>query len=328
MSDKDRASSHGLGDELRAMLADQGKQVDGVAGPSRMREGLESSFASSSSRPSAFRASDRAPDSMRAKATDEDFGAFQRGSHMDTDMMERAWQQSVPIAPAMATAPWGPDTQKDAADFLAALESEERAGTAAEAERTAAPPVVALEDAWRPPSPSQGLAMSREQYAMHERLARQQAGLDEEQPFRLAERLEPPADDATLEEGVYASDPSSALETVWHAQDKRAARVQHVQQTQAGSIPTSSFTKVRGQAIVDRLRGWLVRQGYTDEVYGLPPLTAQTFGEATMDAPDAQTEERRATAIRRLDALYRHLSVSAPSGGATDMEAWLHAHPK
>jgi len=323
MSDKDRTSSHGLGDELRAMLSDQGKQIDGVAGPSRMREGMESSFAASS-RPRAFRAAD----STSAQATDADFGAFQHGSHMDLDIMERAWQQSVPVAPAVAAAPAVLDTQKDAAHFLAALDNEEHAAAASEAPSGAAPPVVAIEDEWRPPSPSQGLAMSREQYAMHERLARQQAGLDAEQPYRLAERLEPPVDDAMLEEGVYARDPSAALETVWDAQDKRAARVQHVQTTHAGSIPTSQYTKVRGQEIVDRLRGWLVRQGYMDEVYGLPPVTAQTFGEAVMEASDAQAEERRATAIRRLDALYRHLSVSAPSGGASDMEAWLQAHPK
>ncbi|WFD20952.1 hypothetical protein MCAP1_003207 [Malassezia caprae] len=323
MSDKDRSSSHGLGDELRAMLSDQGKQIDGVAGPSRMREGMESSFAASSSRPRAFRAAD----STSAQATDADFGAFQRGSHMDSDMMERAWNQSVLTAPVAAAAPTVPDTQKDAEQFLAALASEENAASASEAPLGSAP-IVTIENEWRPPSPSQGLAMSHEQYAMHERLARQQAGLDPEQPYRLAERVEPPADDATLEEGVYARDPTAALETVWDAQDKRSARVQHVQATHAGSIPTSRYTKVRGQEIVDRLRGWLVRQGYTDEVYGLPPMTAQTFGEAVMEAPDAQTEERRATAIRRLDALYRHLSVSRPSGGASDMEAWLQAHPK
>ena len=323
MSDKDRASGHGLGDELRAMLSDQGKQVGGSAGPSRIREGLESSFNASSSRPSAFRAARET-----SGQADADFQAFERWSYVDQNLMERAWQQSVPMAPVVAAAPTVPDTQKDAAHFLAALESEEHAASASEALPRTAPPVVAIEDEWRPPSPSHGLAMSREQYAMHERLAQQQAGLDAEQPYRLAERLEPPADDAALEEGVYARDPSAALETVWGAQEKRAARVQHVQATRAGSVPTSQYTRVRGQEIVDRLRGWLVRQGYTDEVYGLPPMTAQTFGEVVMEAPDAQTEERRATAIRRLDALYRHLSVSAPSGGASDMEAWLQAHIK
>lgn len=320
---KERASGHGLADELRTMLSDQGKQQGGAAGPSRMREGLETSWGSSSSRPSAFRTTG----ATDAEA-DADYQAFERGARMDTDMMERAWQQSVPMAPAMAGARTAPDTQRDAAHFLAALEQEVPMANEAATPAPATPPVVTLEDEWRPPSPSQGFVMTREQYALHEQLARDQAGIGDGQPYRLAERLEPPADDATLEEGVYARDPTAALETVWHAQDRRAARVQEVQAARVGSIRTSPYTQVRGQEIIDRLRGWLVRQGYTDEVYGLPPLTAQTFGEAVMEANDAAAEERRAVAIRRLDALYRHLSTSAPEGGASAMEAWLQANPK
>ena len=63
----------------------------------------------------------------------------------------------------------------------------------------------------------------------------------------------------------------------------------------------------------------------TQDVYGLPPLVTRTFGEATSDAKNEQDEERRAKAIRRLDALYRHLSAPArPAGSAGDvMESWL-----
>jgi len=56
----------------------------------------------------------------------------------------------------------------------------------------------------------------------------------------------------------------------------------------------------------------------------LPPHVAQTFGEATAPPGDAQTEARRETAIRRLDALYKHLTApGAAQGGADAMESFL-----
>lgn len=295
-----------MGDDSRGWLAMQGKGQQGPVGPSR--EAMESAtkrMGSSSSQ--AFRS--HAPQNGNTE-----FEAFQH-ANADPVLLERAWQQNMPTTRDVGT--------RDSTSFfeaLAAAEKEEPASAP-----PSIPPIAVLDDEWRPPSPSQGTRMTREQYQMHVELARAQAGLSDEQPFRRAEFVQPPPDDAALEEGVYARTPEAALESVWDAQGARATRVAHFRETTAGSVPTSTYTKVRGQAIVDRLRGWLVRAGYTDDVYGLPPLTAQMFGEATMDGEDAETEARRATAIRRLDALFRHLSTSDKKD-ASQMEAWLQAH--
>ncbi|WFD03991.1 hypothetical protein MOBT1_002688 [Malassezia obtusa] len=248
--------------------------------------------------------------------------------------MEQAWQSSVnnraepPAVHAPYTAPAKPavDIQGDAQNFLAALDAAELEPDEldAPASRPVAP--VRLTQAWRPPSPSHGYAMTEEQYAMHERLAMLQTGVSNEQPYRQAEAIEPPADDAALGEGVYAPTPDKALASVWDAQSTRAAHVQQFREDEKTKpVSGPSYTKIRGQEIVDKLRGWLVREGYTEDVYGLPPLVTRTFGEATSDAKNEQDEERRAKAIRRLDALYRHLSAPArPAGSAGDvMESWL-----
>lgn len=293
-----------MGDDSRAWLAMQGKAPQGPAGPSR--EAMES--ATMRLGPSHARRS-HAPQSG-----DLAYEAFQQ-ANADPAQLERAWQHHQQTTRDV-------DTRASASflEALAAAEKEEHATA-----QPAMPLMAALDDEWRPPSPSQGARMTHEQYRMHVELARAQAGLCDDQPFRRAELVEPPPDDAALEEGVYARTPEAALESVWDAQRARATRVAHFRETTAGSVPTSTYTQVRGQAIVDRLRGWLVRAGYTDDVYGLPPLTAQMFGEATMAGDDAETEARRATAIRRLDALCRHLSTS-DTKDASQMEAWLEAH--
>lgn len=293
-----------MGDDSRGWLDMQGKAPQGPAGPSR--EAMES--VTMRLGPS------RAHRSHAPRSGDLAYEAFQQ-ANADPALLERAWQHSRQTTRDV-------DTRESASFFeaLAAAEKEEQATA-----QPAMPGMVALDDEWRPPSPSHGARMTREQYLMHVELARAQAGLCEDQPFRRAELVEPPPDDAALEEGVYARTPEAALESVWDAQRARATRVARFRETTAGSVPTSTYTQVRGQAIVDRLRGWLVRAGYTDEVYGLPPLTAQMFGEATMAGDDAETEARRATAIRRLDALFRHLSTSDRKD-ASQMEAWLEAH--
>lgn len=330
-----------MGDDSRLWLAAHGKS-EKISGPSG--EALESSHAQGGASSTNWRVPDFR--SQTARESNTEFDAFQHErsalhgpnailsniSIEQTDsnpaLMERAWQQNPHYMSVKV--------QQDGHRFIDAIESELHAPEAGAPshEFDSMRPLVHLEETWRPPSPSQGLSMSREQYAMHENLAKLQTGTGNDiQPFRQAESIQPPEDDAALEEGVYARTPEAALESVWNPQKARMSRVAHFREATAGSIPSSSYTKVRGQAIVDRLRGWLVREGYADEVYGLPPLTAKMFGEATMDAPDAKTEERRATAIRRLDALYRHLSISQTEKGdrrinrercgASEMEAWL-----
>lgn len=319
----DKPSSRGLGDELRAMLADQGKASS--SGPSASHAhamALESRHISESG-PSSSGFRHKTAGGAEGDAAFEEFASST--SRADTSMMEKAWQKSVEPLSAPTHAPpaahVADDPARDSALFFAALGAEEKEEAAAPAP---APPIVPLTEAWRPPSPSQGTQMTREQYEMHVRLAEAQAGLAPEQPYRQAEAVEPPPDDPRLEEGVYAPSAELALQSVWDAQEARASRVKTFRETTHGTLPTSAYTQHRGQAVVDRLRGWLVRDGYTDEVYGLPPLTQRTFGEATMEAQDQQSEERRATAIRRLDALFKHLSTAQPEGGTPDdMEAWL-----
>lgn len=159
---------------------------------------------------------------------------------------------------------------------------------------------------------------------MHVRLAEAQAASADEQPYRAAERTAPPEDDEALREGVYAATPEAALESVWNTQGTREARARAFREQGATEDPRVQ----RGREAVQRLRdGWLVREGYTDEVYGLPPTLARTFGEATQEPGDAQQEEQRAKAIRRLDALYRHLQgpgATQPGASSADaMEAYL-----
>ncbi|KAL4400355.1 hypothetical protein ACI68E_003272 [Malassezia pachydermatis] len=323
----------GWGDDVRAMLEGQGKQA-GQASTSH--SAMESTFAGpsrTSSSAAAFRSH-----AATSSQGDVEFAQFHQGTHpsnANPAFMEQAWQQSVPSASTAPSASATQDyaaAQRDGDAFMAALMAEEATGRPNDDVVTVTPasvaPVVGLVEEWRPPSPSQGDQMTREQYLLHVHLAEVQTGVSHEQPYRQAEGVEPPPDDARLAEGVYAPTAEQALETVLDTQGTREARVQEFRTTTEGSVPTSAYTQIRGQAIVDRLRGWLVREGFTDEVYGLPPLVAKTFGEATASSEDQQTEERRATAIRRLDALYKHLSLS-PAGsrsGAAEMEAWLQSN--
>lgn len=318
-----------MGDDGRLWLANQGKGPVS-SGPSR--EAMESANQrASSSATRMFR-------SHGAHGGDAEFAAFQHTS-ANPSLMEQAWQSagqpapSAPQAPKLSVTPPPHSTSRDGANFFEALEAESGGvpGPEPESEPASlpAPATIQLDEEWRPPSPSQGARMSKEEYDMHVKLVRAQMDLDNEQPYRKADLSLPPPDDATLEEGVYAKTPEAALESVWDTQNARASRVTRFRETTAGALPTSAYTQVRGQAVVDSLRGWLVRGGYEDEVYGLPPLTAQTFGEATMDAPDEETQTRRATAIRRLDALYKHLSTGPPEKrGAAQMEEWLQQYGK
>lgn len=344
------SGSGGLGEELRSVLANQGKGTSS-AGGAQMHEAMQD--LSLHEAPSAQRASFRQVSgrTRTPTAVDDEYAAFQRGQasaqpqraeHFDTpranaDMMEQAWQSSVggARAPVVTRAPAPPEAQThvnaqdDASNILAALDAAERETKPEEPTPVSAMPGVRLTREWRPPSPSHGTELTEEQQAMHERLARLQTGVDTDQPYRQAEAYVPPADDAALGEGVYAPTPEQALASVWDAQETRAAHVaQFREYEKTKPVSGPSYTRVRGQEVVDHLRGWLVRAGYTDDVYGLPPLVAKTFGEATTEATTELDEERRAKAIRRLDALYRHLSAPGHrvENARNEMESWLQKH--
>lgn len=269
---------------------------------------------------------------------DGEFAAFAQSAPLGTDRQrfEHAWEAAAhtPVYDGL-TAHDGlsaaemsrprHDLAADRRSFLAALAAEPEEP---EPDVTPlVPPHTALTTEWIPPLPDGPSTISEEQHAMHIELARRQA--DETNPFRAGERALPEADDPALREGVYAPTPEAALATVWDAQGARAERVRAYRQTES---------EHDAQEVIARLRGWTVRDGYVTEVYGLPPTLARTFGEAEQPrSDDPSTDERRARAIRRLEALYRHLSgpegaASLAAGraqgtGAADvMEDWLKTH--
>ena len=335
----------GLGAEMQSLMAGQGKgsSAGGQAQAASLSAMADASIAQPAQTPSAgarFRSTGDDAGARAERGTVE-FNAFERGQEAswaeqyklsseppkepvsslpqvtgaDNDMLNSVWRQTVP-----PPRPVAPD------NFLDALAAEEQAEEASPASvpQPTVPTTVPLTDEWQPPTPWAPTTMSREEHEMHVRLAEAQAASADEQPYRAAERTAPPEDDEALREGVYAATPEAALESVWNTQGMREARARAFREQGATEDPRVQ----RGREAVQRLRdGWLVREGYTDEVYGLPPTLARTFGEATQEPGDAQQEEQRAKAIRRLDALYRHLQgpgATQPGASSADaMEAYL-----
>lgn len=271
-------------------------------------------------------------------AGDDEFAAFAQSAPFGTDRQkfEHAWEAAAhtPVYDGL-TAHDGlsaaemsrprHDFAADQRSFFAALAAEPED---AEPDATPlVPPHTALTTEWIPPLPDGPSTISEEQHAMHIELARRQA--DEANPFRAGERVLPEADDPALREGVYAPTPEAALATVWDAQGARAERVRAFRQTES---------EHDAQEVIARLRGWIVRDGYVTEVYGLPPTLVRMFGEAEQPrSDDPSTDERRERAIRRLEALCRHLSGpegeaslaagrAQGAGPADVMEDWLKTH--
>lgn len=279
------APGGGIGEELKNMLASQGKGTSNTTASTAAATEAMHDLRLDDTPPSAGARFRQANGRARTPTNiDAEYAAFQAQpqytdkvqlSGANTEFMEQAWRSSIgPAQPAPAPATTeaqaprpvhANDLQGDAQKFLAELDA---IGEEVDAVHTPAPPampVAHLTESWRPPSPSQGRSMSREQYEMHERLAKRQTGVLPDQPYRQAEAVAPPPDDAALNEGVYAPNPEQALASVWDAQQARAA---HVQQYRANEktkpVSGASYTKIRGQEVVDKLRGWLVREGYTE----------------------------------------------------------------
>ncbi|WFD44198.1 hypothetical protein MPSI1_002864 [Malassezia psittaci] len=357
----------GLGEELRSMMQGQQKASSSVQPGTHLQEAMQdlSMHDASASKIEPFR--QRALRSRTPTSLDNEYARFQRVPDVvskpaftdqietpsaNTEFMEKAWNSSVlgqpephsqPSASEKSTNLPANDLKSDSQNFFAALdkaETEQDTETKlhARANLTSEFPLpngISLTQEWRPPSPSDGPLITQEQHVMHERLAKRQAGLDEGHSFRQAESYVPPADDAALNEGVYAATPQEALQSIWDAQTTREAHVRRFRAEEATKpVSGPNYTQVRGQEIVDKLRGWIVRQGYIEDVYGLPPLVAQTFGEAMDEAKTEEQEERRAKAIRRLDALYKHLSAPSYDSSSDSntipatqqMEDWLQTH--
>ncbi|PKI85544.1 hypothetical protein MVES_000100 [Malassezia vespertilionis] len=312
---KQQLGISGIGDQLRSMLASQGKASGSNAGDNSMiGEAMRDMRVNNTSTamPGATLFRESTQRSRTPTSLDTEFDAFRQGTTgkvmlgetetsgtANSSFVERAWSETMlPQRYASAPVPVQTDTDKDAAAFFTAFENEGiDLEKPTELEPIAHHPMyVQLVEDWRPPSPSGQPQMMHEQYAMHERLARLQAGIGEEQPYRIAEKVQPPEDDAELHEGVYAPTTEQALASVWDTQATREQRVEKYRENK-NTRPVSDlnrYTQVQGQAIVDKLRGWLVREGYTSEVYGLPPLATRIFGEAVLETRTEKDEELRA----------------------------------
>ncbi|WFD00301.1 hypothetical protein MYAM1_003049 [Malassezia yamatoensis] len=366
-SNSRRGVALGLGEELRSMVQGQQKAPGSAQTGSHLQEAMQdmSMQDASTSRNEPFR--QRALRSRTPTSLENEYAKFQRvpdnvskpiftdqiqTPSANTEFMEKAWNSSVLAQPTSNSQPSAPakpqnqpanDLNSDSENFFAALdkaEAEQDTNTRLDERvnlplESSVPHGISLTRSWRPPSPSDGPTITEEQHRMHERLAKRQVGLDEQHSFRQAESYIPPADDATLNEGVYAATPQEALQSIWDAQNTREAHVRQFRADEATKpVSGPSYTQIRGQEIVDKLRGWIVRQGYIEDVYGLPPLVAQTFGEAMDEGKTEEQEERRAKAIRRLDALYRHLSAPSYDSSSDSttipatqkMENWLQNH--
>ncbi|WFD36722.1 hypothetical protein MCUN1_003609 [Malassezia cuniculi] len=333
-----------LGSEMQSMLLNSGKasgSAQGVASREYMDD-LAGASSSSSSYQN-FRTSQRS-----GGGGDNEFASFSSAAPLGADRakFESAWDAAARtptfdgltahdgmsadalVRPAVAHEP--ADAHRldaDAQNFMAAL-NEESEMSAPEHEVAPivhlVPPYTTLTEHWTQPQPFGPSTISEEQHAMHVALAERQARDDN--PFVAGERYMPAADDPALKEGVYAPTPEEALASIWDAQGTRAQKVQEFRNTESEQDPN---------IVIERLKGWTVREGYVADVYGLPPTLAKTFGEAQQPkSDDPSTEERRERAIRRLNALYNHLSgpEGAKSleesraqgvGAATVMEEWL-----
>ena len=155
------------------------------------------------------------------------------------------------------------------------------------------------------PATDAGGAMSDEQREMHSALNELQNSKQ-----RADERVRPPDDDAAARTGVYAATPEQALQAVWDggAEGERASAL--VQEERAGAASQDG-------GITRKIRQLLQRGSYVDDVYGLPPQLERTIVEAEEDESE-ENKERRAKAIRRLDALYRHLGAGPSSASIDD----------
>lgn len=210
------------------------------------------------------------------------------------------------------------------------------------------PAGVPLVDRWT----ADGQGITREQYEMHRRLHLAQRGalptgaqgqsndsIDEEAQRRADEAVKPPDDDEVAQTGVYAPTVELAFSAIWDGEAEgqralerlRAASVEEAHARQQEARPSSSSSssqpssshlqREKARRLAARLRAWVARGSYVDDVYGLPPELDKTLREA--EGPEEELEEdegakeKRAKAIRRLEALQQHLVGAAEGATGT-----------
>ncbi|PWN87658.1 hypothetical protein FA10DRAFT_174043 [Acaromyces ingoldii] len=221
-------------------------------------------------------------------------------------------------------------------------------GTTTEALGSVLPAGVPLVDRWT----ADGQGITREQYEMHRRLHLAQRGalstgtqgqsndsIDEEAQRRADEAVKPPDDDEVAQTGVYAPTVELAFSAIWdgEAEGQRAlerlraasveeahARQQEARSSSSTSQPSSShLQREKARRLAARLRAWVARGSYVDDVYGLPPELDKTLRDAEgpeegiEEEEDEGAKEKRAKAIRRLEALQQHLVGAAEGATGT-----------
>jgi hypothetical protein len=149
--------------------------------------------------------------------------------------------------------------------------------------------------------------MSAEQKEMHLALTALQNS-DE----RADEKITPPDDNEAARTGVYAATPAEALQAIWNETTEGERASSHVRDS-----PHSS-----GGSVSRRIREILKRGSYVDDVYGVPPQLEKTIVQAEEEETE-ENKDRRQKAIRRLDALYRHLGAgSQPTSISDYVKEW------
>lgn len=202
------------------------------------------------------------------------FSDMQRGQNIDELLQTVSLIGQPAPRGTIMNAGNGPST-----DIMSLLEEEERVTLA--------------------PLPTQEIAeegMTEEQVQMHSALDALQKSEE-----RAEERIQPPNDDAIARTGIYAATPQEALQAIWDgpAEGKRASTL------------VRNDTRSSEESISKKIRELLKRGSYVDDVYGIPPQLQKTIVAAEEEETE-ENKERRNMAIRRLDALYKHLGAAGP----------------
>ncbi|CEH15815.1 hypothetical protein CBOM_05031 [Ceraceosorus bombacis] len=241
--------------------------------------------------------------------------------------LQRTWDRSSVPSQQME----GPFAADPSLDFMDALATDE----ALEAPQAAVAPFVppahgvqalpaGLTDTWRPPTPSRPGELTLEQLELHRQIA---AAQDDQLPHlppltseadasqnalgsRAAESVAPPRDDERSRTGAYALNPEDALRAVWDGPVEAERARQVTEASSSDALRGGEGSVERGKQVAGHVLTCIGRGTYVDDVYGLPPLLAQAFKQATSETQDSDSDAMRARAIARLEALTRHLTLS------------------
>lgn len=149
--------------------------------------------------------------------------------------------------------------------------------------------------------------MSDEQARMHSALHDLQNSKE-----RAGERIQAPNDDAMARTGMYAATPQEALQAIWNgpAEGERASAL------------VRNDSRNSQESMTKKIRELLKRGSYVDDVYGIPPQLQGTIVAAEEEETE-QNKEQRNIAIRRLDALYKHLGAAGPCSDKASVDDFI-----